>query len=201
MKHSLLPLAAAVALAACSSSDDTQADVAATESAAATTDDSAMADAIDASPAAQRTPVRPANSHVLALEGLGDLLVGKPVPASSSFAERGAQISETCRTVSSPDYPGVYAIVEEGQVRRISVGQRSDVKLIEGVGIGATEAEVLRAFPGFQATPHTYVEAPAKYLTQPGNDPRLRFEIGNDGRVSLIHVGLEPQLGYVEGCA
>lgn len=195
----LLLAAGTLALAACSSPADTDADVAATESAAATTDDSAMADATGAPPVATGTPA--AGVKMLTLEGLGGLVIGQPVPAGSRFAERGAQINDTCRTVSSPDYPGVYAITENDQVRRITVGERSDVKLAEGVGVGATAADVLAAFPGFRSTPHKYVSAPGKYLTQPGNDPRLRFEIAENGRVSLIHAGLMPQLGYVEGCA
>ena len=197
----MLLAAAAWALGACSASDSDQPGAAATESAAAASDDSALADAADATPTAPAAPG--AGSRVLALEGLGDLVVGKSIPAGSSFAEHGAQIDGTCRTVSSPRFPGVYAITEGegGQVRRITVGERSDVKLVEGIGVGATQQAVLAAFPGFQASPHKYVAAPAKYLTQPGNDPRLRFEIGEDGRVSLIHVGLMPQLGYVEGCA
>ncbi len=32
-------------------------------------------------------------------------------------------------------------------------------------------------------------------------DPALRFEIGADSKVALIHVGTKPVLGYVEGCA
>lgn len=197
----LLLAVASLALAACASPADTDSDAAATESAAATTDDSAMADAIGTPPVTTGTPLGRAKGKALALERLGDLVIGQPVPAGSSFAERGAQISEACRTVSSPDYPGVYAITDGSQVRRITVGQRSDVKLVEGVGVGATEADVLAAFPGFRSTPHKYVSAPGKYLTQPGDDPRLRFEIGENGRVSLIHAGLMPQLGYVEGCA
>lgn len=204
MKHIALPLAAAsvLALAACSSPAETDPGAAATESAAATTDDSAASDASGAPPVATGTAAPPVDGKQLALEGLGDLVVGQPVPAGSSFAQRGAQIPESdCKTVSSPNYPGVYAITEKGQVRRITVGQRSDVKLVEGIGVGATEQEVLAAFPGFRSSPHKYVNAPAKYLTQPGNDARLRFEIGENGRVSLVHVGLMPQLGYVEGCA
>lgn len=191
-----------LALAACASERETptDAEIAAEESAAATTDDSALAPE-GAAPLATGTPA--GSGRTLALEGLGDLAVGKPVPAGSSFAERGAQISEECRTVTSPDFPGVYAITrgQGGAVARISVGERSDVKLVEGVGVGSTEQEVLAAFPGFRSTPHKYVSAPGKYLTQPGNDPRLRFELGENGRVSLVHVGMMPELGYVEGCA
>lgn len=208
MKHLALSLATAgaFALAACAQSSDgqTDAEIAAEESAAATTDDSAMTQAPAASPAVTGARPPATGRKTLSLEGLGDLVVGRPVPAGSGFAARGAQVPDSnCKTVSSPDYPGVYAIIEGegGPVRRITVGQGSDLKLVEGIGVGATEREVLAAFPGFRSSPHKYVAAPGKYLTQPGNDPRLRFEIGQDGRVNLIHVGLMPQLGYVEGCA
>lgn len=140
----------------------------------------------------------------LTLDGLGALKIGQPVPAGSGWAEHGAQASDTCRTISSPDHPGVYAIVEGGKVRRVTLGERSTVKLAEGIGVGSTEAEVRAAFPGFRQAPHEYVDPPAKYLTAPSaeaGDPALRFEIGADGQVSLVHVGTMPVLGYVEGCA
>ncbi|MBI1406079.1 MAG: hypothetical protein GC145_08135 [Caulobacter sp.] len=151
---------------------------------------------------APSTPVR--SDRTLGLEGLGDLRIGQPPPAGSSWAERGAQESDACRTITSPDYPGVYAIVVGGKVQRITVGQRSDVKLAEGIGVGATEAEVKSWFGGFRETPHKYEAAPAKYLTAPNaesGEPALRFEIGRDGKVKLIHVGMMPVLGYVEGCS
>lgn len=159
----------------------------------------------EASPLPTPAPTAsPAAGKTLALEGLGELRIGAAVPKGSSWAERGAQIDGDCRTVSSPRYPGVYAIVSEGKVRRISVGQRSDVKLAEGIGAGATEREVRQWFDGFRAEPHKYEPAPAKYLTAPNaasGDPALRLEIGQDGKVSVMHVGTMPVLGYVEGCA
>jgi len=153
------------------------------------------------SPTATRQPAQ--SPDILTLQGLGDLRIGQPVPEGSSWAERGAQASDTCLVLSSPDYPGAYAIVEQDRVRRISIGQRSQVRLAEGIGVGASEAEVKQYFP-FPATPHKYVEAPGKYLTAPdaGSDvPALRFEIGSDGKVSQIHVGTMPVLGYVEACS
>ena len=54
---------------------------------------------------------------------------------------------------------------------------------------------------GFREEPHKYEDAPAKYLTAPNSangDPALRFEIGRDGKASLIHVGTMPVLGHVD---
>ena len=145
-----------------------------------------------------------ATENVLALEGLGDLAIGKAVPATSNWAEHDGQVPGGCRTLSSPDHPGVYAIAEGGLVQRITAGQRSTVKLAEGLGVGAIEAEVKKWFPSFRVEPHKYEAAPAKYLTAPNapsGDSALRFEIGTDGKISLIHVGTMPVLAYVEGCA
>ena len=154
-------------------------------------------------PQAKR-PAPAAAATMLTLEGLGPLRIGQPVPAASGWAERGAQISDECRTVGAPAFPGVYAIVEQGKVGRITLGRNSAVMLAEGIGLGAPEAEVRAAFPGFHAEPHKYSDPPARYLTAPDAErggPALRFEIGPDGRVALIHAGTMPVLGYVEGCA
>jgi hypothetical protein len=152
-----------------------------------------------AEPAAPAPTV--ASAKTLTLEGYGGLTIGRPVPAGSPWAARGAQIPGGCTTISAPDWPGTYAIVEDNVVRRITVSDESDAKLLEGIGPGSTEAQIRAEFPSFVAEPHKYVEAPAKYLTQPGDDPRLRFEIDAEGKVSMVHVGMKPTLEYVEGCA
>nr|WP_086491193.1 hypothetical protein [Novosphingobium panipatense] len=198
MKNTLVASALAIALAACSSQSAKEA-----EPSGAVETSSAMPEDMAAT-SAPATPAAEAPVNVLSLEGLGDLKVGKAVPAGSSWRERGAQASDTCRTVTSPAYPGVYAIVEKDKVRRITLGQRSEVKLVEGIGVGATEADVKKWFAGFREEPHKYEASPAKYLTAPNavsGDPALRFEIGQDGKVKLIHVGTMPVLGYVEGCS
>jgi hypothetical protein len=199
MKPVLVPSAFLLCLAACSPEP-----AGAPEEAPSTATERTPPASASPSPAPTPPADVPPAANVLTLEGLGMLRIGQPVPAGSGWAERGAQISDECRTVSSPDFPGVYAIVEGGKVRRITVGERSDVRLVEGIGIGATEAKVRAAFPGFREASHAYGEAPAKYLTAPNaesGDPALRFEIGTDGKASLVHVGTMPVLGYVEGCA
>jgi hypothetical protein len=160
--------------------------------------------ASEAAPSEAAPAVTPASDpKVLGLGGLGDLKIGQPVPKGSSWASRGAQESDSCTAISSPDYPGVYAIVTEGKVRRITLGANSTVKLAEGIGVGATEGDVKKWFAGFREEPHKYEAAPAKYLTAPNARPgesALRFEIKSDGKVGLIHVGEMPVLAYVEGC-
>ncbi|VGO10252.1 hypothetical protein AMB3_2652 [plant metagenome] len=144
-----------------------------------------------------------ATSNSLRLDGLGDLRIGQPVPNSSTWAERGAQASDVCRTVSSPQYPGAYAIVIDNTVQRITLGQRSSLTF-DGLGISATEQAVSVKFPALTQDLHKYESPPAKYLTSPDASPSnagVRFEIGADGKVKLIHVGLMPVLAYVEGCA
>ncbi len=210
MRNLSCAIALAVALAACSSEPERSnetlpADAPAANVTTAPVPSPATTPVVSASPSATPSPdATRVAGRTLALEGLGALRIGEAVPRGSGWAERGAQIDEGCRTVSSPDYPGVYAIVTEGKVRRITVGQRSNVKLVEGIGVGSPEREVRQAFGGFRAEPHKYEDRPAKYLTAPNaasGDPALRFEIGQDGKVSLIHVGTMPVLGYVEGCA
>ncbi|WP_247712060.1 hypothetical protein [Qipengyuania qiaonensis] len=129
------------------------------------------------------------------------MTIGEPVPEGSGFVAGEGQIGNGCETLTSPDWPGVYAIRVGDDVRRISVSDGSDVALLEGVGPGSTIAQVREAFPSFREEPHKYTGPEGKYLTQPGDDPRLRFEIDPDGRVSIVHVGLMPELGFVEGCA
>lgn len=204
MKHILAATALALSLAACSPQSNSDNAAVPGNDTNATMTDTTPAPAPPATEAPVTSPTSIANAQTLTLEGLGPLKIGQPVPGDSGFAPRGAQIpGSTCGTVSSPDYPGVHAIVEGNAVRRITAGQRSTVKLVEGIGVGATEQQVLADFAGFRSTPHKYVEAPAKYLTAPNadsGDPALRFEIGQDGKVSLIHIGTMPVLGYVEGC-
>lgn len=209
MLASAVTCALALALAACSSGsnegsrDDPAGNAAATAGAtpAAANDTAAPLNEHLATPTDAASPL---SKDIIGLEGLGDLLIGRPVPKGSKWAERGAQTSDACRTVTNPDYSGVYAIVSNGKVARVTVGQRSTVKLVEGIGVGSLEKDVERAFGGFRSELHKYEEAPAKYLTAPNaasGDPALRFEIGRDRKVSMIHVGIMPVLAYVEGCA
>jgi hypothetical protein len=141
------------------------------------------------------------SANVLTPDGLGPLVVGKPIPAGSSWAVRGAQASDTCLLASSPGFPNAYAIVEGGVVRRITATTGSELMLANGVKTGMSEDEVRALMGPLRAEPHVYVDDPAKYLFEAAPNPRVMIEIGAEGDVTEIHVGTMPVLGYVEACS
>ena len=141
MNHMIPATILLLALAACSP-EQAEAPAAANVATEATPPTPAPPQPDTALPTATTATTATASARTLTLDGLGTLKIGAPVPPGSNWAERGAQVSGSCTTVSSPDFPGAYAIVEGGKVRRVTVGQRSDFKLVEGIGIGATEAAV-----------------------------------------------------------
>lgn len=110
---------------------------------------------------------------------------------------------ETCVEKGSSKYPGVFFMFEDGKVTRISVSEPSPVKTPSGIGIGATAAEVRRAYPKrLQAETHVYLDRPAEYLTfwTAPNKRGVRFETDLRRRVQVIHAGTG-SIQYIEGCA
>ncbi|MEW9856167.1 hypothetical protein [Novosphingobium sp. M1R2S20] len=140
-----------------------------------------------------------ANPQGLSPEGVGDIIVGQAPPPS--LKEDEVQVSDSCRTYS--DKPRrLYAITDGSVVTRITLMDGSTIKTQRGIGVGASEDAVIKAYPDAVSKPHEYVAAPAKYLDWRPNGAAsgLRFEIDADGKVNLIHAGREPYLTYTEGC-
>lgn len=144
--------------------------------------------------------------NIVTPAGLGTIGIGMApaVAGADMLKEDGVQLSESCRTLKSDQYPRVYVISDGSNVKRITIMDRSEVQTAKGVSVGATEAEVRRAYPDLREEGHQYVGPPAKnlYYEPRGKDePALRFEIDGDGMVSHIHAGMQPELSYSEGCA
>lgn len=108
-----------------------------------------------------------------------------------------------CVEKVSPAHPDMWFMFEEGELTRISVGEKSKVTTPRGIGVGATAAAVRGKYAnGLQAEPHHYLDLPAEYLTY-WTVPRkrgVRFETDLKRRVQTIHAGGE-SIRYVEGCA
>lgn len=91
-------------------------------------------------------------------------------------------------------------LAEQGRVARVSVTE-TGLTTARGIGPGDAEAAVRRAYgPGLINQPASFDDLPAHDLVfwaSPGHG--FRFEIGQDGKVLLIHAGGKA-IQYVEGC-
>ncbi|MEO8859044.1 MAG: hypothetical protein ABI343_18820 [Burkholderiaceae bacterium] len=90
---------------------------------------------------------------------------------------------------------------EDGHFVRYDVG--SDKETAPGGGkVGMSEAQIRTLYgTRIQAQPHKYVDG-AKYLriAAPAGGSDLLFETDQQGKVTRWHVGVAPQVDYVEGC-
>jgi hypothetical protein len=96
---------------------------------------------------------------------------------------------------------------EDGIIKRVSAtsDMASPAQTLSGIGVGASEEDVYRTYPGqIKSEPHVYIEG-GHYLTYIPRDPQdqgYRVRFFTDGRVvQEIHAGDARVSGYVEGCA
>ena len=199
-KITLFPVLLALPLAACSKSNPVDpADIDQME-------DTVVENGVDNMTLSQPAYDVPTDPNIVTPMGLGTIGIGKApaVAGAGVLKEDDVQLSDSCRMLKSDNYPRVYVISDGSSVRRITVMDRSKVKTAKGIGVGSSEEDVRKAYADLREEKHQYVEPPAKnlyYEPEGGNGPGLRFEIDSDGKVNLIHAGLEPELSYSEGCA
>lgn len=160
----------------------------------------ALASSAAAAAAAPRWP--------LTVDGWGPVRIGMSQAQVTKVLKtrltgQAIEDEDTCVEKGSSKYPGVFFMFEGGKVTRVSVSEPSRVRTPSGIGIGATAAEVRRAYPkGLHAETHEYLDRPAEYLTfwTIPNKRGVRFETDLKRRVQVIHAGTG-SIQYIEGCA
>lgn len=161
-----------------------------------------------------------ATLNTLTPEGWGPLRIGMSledvtvaVGGKADPDAMGGPEPEFCEEYQPAQTPeGLYVMIEEGVLTRITLNDSSEVHTAEGLSVGDSADAVRAAYGGrLESMPHTYVTAPGEYLTvwssgevtdNGTSDPNargIRYEIGEDEQVQLIHAG-GPSIQYVEGC-
>jgi hypothetical protein len=204
MKTRLLSIGLLLSLAACGQSAPPP------ESATAAP---AISSTPAASPAAATVASKPATSYPMQLaqfNGYGDLRFGMdraafdhawggklndstPAAGSSCFYRRPVSVKQLA------DFSFMF---EGGHFVRYDIGTIKETAP-GGGKVGMSEAQI-RALYGsnLDEQPHKYVDG-AKYLRVKAHegDSVLVFDTGADEKVTRWHVGVPPQVDYVEGCA
>lgn len=155
-------------------------------------------------------PLAPADSAsalVVTLRGIGRLEAGMTMAEAAAVLTGGLEVAdepplEECTYAvwrNGPD--GVSIMIDSGRVARVDVSA-AGVRTTEGAGIGDTEEQIQRLYPGrVTVTPHKY-EA-GNYLTiidVTDSSFALVFET-SAGNVTRYRSGRRPHVEYVEGCA
>ena len=172
-------------------------------------------------PAAE-APTAPADPNALTAEGFGPLRIGMTAAeveaalgGDSDPNAVGGPDPATCdqwRPARAPE--GLLVMIQDGVLTRISVASPATLKTDQGFGVG-DQATAIKTAYGDQiiAQPHKYSPAPAEDLfvwstgrpadadtyVQDAAARGVRYEIGDDGTVRIIHVG-GPSIQLVEGC-
>lgn len=125
----------------------------------------------------------------------------------TALTPRGENEDEACWYTHRADIqPRTYVdyMVIDGHIARIDV-HTIDVKTAQGIGNGATLAEVQEKYAGprLTVTPHKYADAPrSHYVRLADLDPSrgVVFEVV-DGKVVSMRAGQIPEIDWVEGCS
>lgn len=147
----------------------------------------------------------------LSPEGYGPVRIGMSIAEASAalgaeLVADGSPEPDICETyhllpeAEAPD--GLRFLAQNGRLSRITDHGSPDVRTPEGVGVGASDAEVRAAYPGAIEAPAKYDPPPAHSLTvwRAPDESGLRFEISAEGVVTTMHAGDE-SIRLVEGCA
>ena len=152
-------------------------------------------------------PSLPQNQWQVGLQSFG------PIRYGMTLTQASAALGETITVADSEcDYvgphalpPGTSLMAIQGRIERVDI-DTTGILTRSGVGVGSTEDEVRRAYPGHIRTePHPYTGPEGHYLIFVPRDPAdtafsLIFE--TDGaKVINYRAGHQPAVGYIEGCS
>ncbi|MDQ3385782.1 MAG: hypothetical protein M3503_07225 [Actinomycetota bacterium] len=146
------------------------------------------------------------------LEGVGPVRVGMTLEEASAAAGQG--ISEVPGSGAGSDpaacyyavpdtgQPKVSFMVVDGAIGRVDVDEGSTVVTVSGIGVGATEADVLATYGDrILVEPHPYDEG-GRYLRYVPDDPTRSLIFETDGATVLRYrSGLSGPVSFIEGCA
>lgn len=191
-------MACAVVLA-CACKRDAQPDA---SKAAAARSDTAKPDAVNSDEG--KAGPQPPTSGVVTFDGIGRARIGATL---AQLREAGpvpdAKPNEKeCRILHLDWMPtGTRVMLTHDTLARIDVEQASQVRTLDGAGIGDAETRIHQLYPSVKTAPDKYVPADHDLSVASPNDTlrQMIFDT-HDAKVVKYRVGRAPEIWFVEGC-
>lgn len=164
---------------------------------------------------AEETTTEPAESRFdanarLRLDGIGPVKVGMTTAEATRAAGTAIELDPNagpdpsiCGFATSEEGPDVSFMVIDGVIQRVDVSPPSRVVTVSGVGVGATEAEVLGVYQGgVRVEPHPYVPEGHYLVYESSSQGGFLLIFETDGaEVTSFRAGERSAAELIEGCA
>jgi hypothetical protein len=149
------------------------------------------------------------NRDRLRMDGIGSIRVGMTVDQAEQAAEIKLRVdkefTEACRYAFPVQGPRNLAFMSSyGKIVRVDVSPDSRIKTVSGIGVGDTEADVLRVYGDrIKREPHPYLHETGSYLVyRPAGERTLLLIFETDGKkVISFRSGVAEFVRATEGCA
>lgn len=142
-----------------------------------------------------------ARAQMLSPQGYGPVKFGaslKNVEAAVGQSATPKDRELGCAFVTLRKFPSLKFMVEDGVITRADALRT--VKNTAGIRLGMSLAEVKRRHPNVRVEPHHYTDD-GHYLILSTSDEHAAIVLEEAaGRVTDLRAGLQPSVGYVEGC-
>lgn len=149
--------------------------------------------------------IQPVATHaanpILSPHGYGLIRFGQTLKHAESVLDERPKADdpeEPCTYVSFRKYPSVRFMVEDGVITRADV--QAPIQNTSGIKVGMSIARAKRIQPRLQVEPHKY-DPDGHYLTFSTRPKQFSLVFETDKfKVTNIRGGMQPSVGYVEGC-
>lgn len=138
---------------------------------------------------------------MLSPQGYGLIRFGQTLKHTETTLDERAKADdpdESCTYVEFKKYPKVKFMVEDGVITRADVDE--NIPNTSGIKVGMSIASAWRIQPRLKVEPHQY-DPEGRYLTLSIQRGRFALVFETDkSKITYVRGGMQPSVGYVEGC-
>jgi hypothetical protein len=142
-----------------------------------------------------------ANTDVLSPQGYGEIRFGMKLSEAEKILMQSAEPAykgKECAFVEFKKYTGLKFMVEDGVLTRADAAE--SIKNSADIKVGMPLAAVRKLYPAIVIEAHKYDDQGHYLILNTSNGAAAIVAEEGGGKVTEVRAGLNPSVGYVEGC-